>query len=89
MRPLMRDLRRWQFNCRETPTTTTAQESAEHHAIVGDRAYAIWEEEGQSAGNPSELWQRAERMVAAKERAAAGTVLTPLRRAREVIVDER
>jgi hypothetical protein len=54
---------------REAPQMTTGQESSDHQARIRDRAYAIWEREGRPDLEPSELWQRAERMIAAKERA--------------------
>ena len=54
---------------REAPQMTTGQESSDHQARIRDRAYTIWEQEGRPDGTPAELWQRAERMIAAKERA--------------------
>jgi hypothetical protein len=44
-------------------------QASDYEARIKDRAYLIWEREGRQDTTPSELWQRAERMIAAKERA--------------------
>ena len=48
---------------------TTGQESPDRQARIRNRAYEIGERKGRPNESPSELWQRAERMIAAKERA--------------------
>jgi hypothetical protein len=46
---------------------TTGQEPSDYQARIRDRAYVIWEREGRPDESPSELRQRAERMIAAEE----------------------
>ena len=57
------------FSGSEVPQMTTGHEPSDYQARIRDRAYAIWEREGRPDLHPSELWRRAERMIAAKERA--------------------